>query len=84
MNIGVLKLRPLEDGVFCIKKTTRYTSGSVKPMAMSKKTCYDDSAVRQLLKVHNRDSLLWELMTLQIIADSITKKQTKSTVAGNV
>ena len=34
--------------------------------------------------VHNRGSLLWELMTLQIIADSITKKQTKSTVAGKV
>ena len=33
---------------FCIKKTTRYTSGSKKPMAMSKKPCYDNSAVRQL------------------------------------
>ena len=34
--------------LFCIEKTTRYTSGSMKPMAMSKKPCYDNSAVRQL------------------------------------
>ena len=35
-------------GFNCIEKTTRYTSGSKKPMAMSKKPCYDNSAVRQL------------------------------------
>jgi len=30
--------KPSGFGIFCIKKTTRYTSGSKKPMAMNKKT----------------------------------------------
>ena len=47
--------------VFCIEKTTRYTSGSKKPMAMSKKPCYDNCAVRQLHNIiTGRDHSLWE------------------------
>jgi len=34
--------------VYCIMKTTRYTSGSKKPMAINKQPCYNIGAVCQL------------------------------------
>ena len=42
------KILPRNREDSCIKKTTRLTSGSKKPMAISKQPCYNIGAVCQL------------------------------------